>query len=187
MFGWIMPLPLAVPPTVTVLPPISTRTAASLVRVSVVRMASAKPAPSRSRPAATPSIPAEILVHRQVLPDDTRGSHGDLSSLYSQSLGRERLHLAGVLEPLLPGRRIGVAAVRHYRPHVTALHGLPRNTSGAPLTALRVNTAAVAHGVLGEEEAEIPPPSSPVPHTQPRRHEARRRRYSPGERLYSDC
>jgi hypothetical protein len=59
MFGWIMPLPLAVPPTVTIVPPISTRTAASLVRVSVVKIASAKPAPSR--PSATVSIPDEIL------------------------------------------------------------------------------------------------------------------------------
>jgi hypothetical protein len=61
MFGWIMPLPLAVPPTVTVTPPISTRTAASLVRVSVVRMASAKPAPSRPNSIEAAFIPDEIL------------------------------------------------------------------------------------------------------------------------------
>ena len=39
MLGWIMPLPLEMPPTFTVLPPISTSAAASLGRVSVVMMA----------------------------------------------------------------------------------------------------------------------------------------------------
>ena len=39
MLGWIMPLPLEMPPILTVLPPISTSTAASLGMVSVVMMA----------------------------------------------------------------------------------------------------------------------------------------------------
>ena len=45
--GSIMPTPLAMPPTVTGRPPTSTRAAASLVRVSVVRIASAASRPPR--------------------------------------------------------------------------------------------------------------------------------------------
>src|SRR5882724_141094 len=45
MWGSIMPTPLAIPPRVTVRPPISQRSAASFVRVSVVRMASAAACP----------------------------------------------------------------------------------------------------------------------------------------------
>ena len=61
MFGWIMPLPFAVPPTVTVFPSTSTSTAASLVRVSVVRIASANPEPSLPRFLDASTIPASIF------------------------------------------------------------------------------------------------------------------------------
>ena len=48
MFGWIIPAPLAIPPTVTVCPSISTCTARSLVCVSVVMMARARSCPPSS-------------------------------------------------------------------------------------------------------------------------------------------
>ena len=187
MFGWIMPLPLAVPPTVTVLPPTSTRTAASLVRVSVVRMASAKPAPSRPRPAATPSIPAEIFAIGRCSPITPVEATATSSSLYSQSLGRERLHLAGVLQPLLPGPGIGVPAVGNYHPHVSAFDGLPCNTERRAFDGVAREDGRRRTLVLGEEEAEIPPPSVPYPAHDPSSDESFRRRYSPRERLYADC
>ena len=58
MLGWIMPLPLEMPPTFTALPPSSTWAAASLGRVSVVIMAVAAPRePSGLRDFASAGTP----------------------------------------------------------------------------------------------------------------------------------
>ena len=61
MLGWIMPLPLAMPPRWQVLPPSSNSTAISLRTVSVVMMASAAAAlPSGFRPSASVGSPAAM-------------------------------------------------------------------------------------------------------------------------------
>ena len=60
-FGWIMPLPLAMPPRRQVLPPSVNSTATSFFTVSVVMMASAAAAPpSAASPAASAGMPASI-------------------------------------------------------------------------------------------------------------------------------
>ncbi len=59
MLGWIMPLPLEMPPTFTVLPPISTSAAASFAMVSVVMMAVAAAwEPSALRAFTSSGMPA---------------------------------------------------------------------------------------------------------------------------------
>ena len=52
MFGWIIPEPLHIPPTVTVFPPISISTAASFFSVSVVMMAFAASRPASRLPSS---------------------------------------------------------------------------------------------------------------------------------------
>ena len=61
MLGWIMPLPLEMPPTFTVLPPISASAAASFAMVSVVIMAVAAAwEPSALRAFTSSGTPAAI-------------------------------------------------------------------------------------------------------------------------------
>ena len=61
MFGWIMPLPFAMPPSRQVAPPASNSTAISLSSVSVVMMpsAAARP-PSADSPAASAGMPSAM-------------------------------------------------------------------------------------------------------------------------------
>ena len=55
MLGWIMPDPLAMPPSVTVFPPISSSTASSFSQVSVVMMALAAAVPFSREPFFSPA------------------------------------------------------------------------------------------------------------------------------------
>src|SRR5215204_655268 len=120
-------------------------------------------------------------------PDDTSRSYRNLSRLDPERLSCERLHRAGVLDAPLAGRRIGVTAVRHDRPHATSLHSLSRHHERRALDGVAGEHGRRLAGKLGEEEPEIPPPSITYPTRNPNRHKARGGSHTRGERLYSDC
>ena len=111
MLGWIMPLPLEMPPTFTVLPPISTSAAASLGRVSVVMMAVA---------AAWGALGAQGFhqlrdarwdgLHGQHLADDAGGGHHHVLGLDAQGLGGQIAHGLGFLHTVSVAG-VGVAGV----------------------------------------------------------------------------
>ena len=147
MLGWIMPLPLEMPPICTDLPPISTSAAASLAMVSVVMMAVAAPVePFGLRTFTSPGMPASIGSRGRVWPmtpvEATTTSWGSIPRAWAVSW-----HMAwafstpSALQVLaLPELQITALA----KPFsmfflVTRI--------GAPLTRFCVYTAAAAQGV----------------------------------------
>ena len=110
-WGSIIPTPLAMPPSVTGRPLISTRRAASLGRVSVVMIASAAARPPcgesaftslgsagriRSMGSGTPMTPVDAM---------STCWGGD-----AQEIAHQARHLAGVAKPLLARAHVGAAA-----------------------------------------------------------------------------
>ena len=108
MLGWIMPEPLAMAPSVTVLPPIEQARASSFFTVSVVMMARAaasEPSGPAVRPAAAAGIPARMAAMLRVWPmtpvEATTKSAGPvaraasraISSAYSWLMGQQALAL----------------------------------------------------------------------------------------------
>jgi hypothetical protein len=176
-----MPLPLAVPPTVTVLDPrhslffARVRGQNGLGEASLAQLAGRGPYPGRDP------------THRQTNPDDASRSHGHLARTYTQRLRSKLLHRARVLDAPLPRRRVGDAAVRHDRPYATALHSLPRHDERRPLERVAGKHGRRLARQLGEEKPQVLPPDTPHPAPNSGSHEANRRRYAAGTRLYSDC
>jgi hypothetical protein len=165
MFVWIMPLPLAVPPTVTVFPPTSTRATASFSRVSVVRMASAKPAWPNSPAAAR--TPAEILpIGKRTPMTPVEATATSLAPIHSASAVSSCIARASSTPPC-PVAALAMplfATTARTPPPSTA----PRvTTSGAPLTALRVNTAAASQGNSEKSNPRSLTPAAHTPHATP--------------------
>ena len=147
MLGWIMPLPLEMPPSLTVLPPVSTSAAASLGMVSVVMMAvAAALEPSALNDLTSSGMPAAMGSMGSTWPmtpvEATTTSWGSMP----QGLGGQIAH--GLCLFLAVGvAGVGVAGVADHRPGVSVGDVFPRHQMGAPLTRFWVYTAAAAQGV----------------------------------------
>ena len=165
MLGWIMPLPLAVPPTVTVRPPISTRATASFTRVSVVKIASAKPSPPSSPAAAL--MPAEILSIGNRSPmtpvEATATSSASIPSASAASLCIARA--SSTPRPPVAALAMPLFATTARTPPASTASRV--TTSGAPLTALRVNTAAASQGSSENRSPRSRTPEPRTPHATP--------------------
>ena len=142
MFGWIMPLPLAMPPRRQVFPAMVNSTAASFITVSVVMMPSAalwlpwaeSPAARAGRPSAigamfsgSPMTPVEATTTSSGRMDSAFAVRADICSAISIPLALQVLAL-----PLL---QITAWAVPSLRCALVTFRG-------APLTRLVVYTAA---------------------------------------------
>ena len=149
MLGSIMPEPLHIPPTVTVLPPMPTVTAASLGRVSVVitALSAARPAAGeRSSAAAARFIPARSLSTGRRWPitpvDATRTSDGSMPSSPAVASAES----SASFSPASPVQALAqpeFARIAWTRPLATIRRSY---CTGAAATAFVVNTAAAAHG-----------------------------------------
>ena len=113
MFGWIMPLPLAIAPMRTALPPTANSSAISFGWVSVVMIAVAAswlPASSAASLAAASGMP--LANGSMLMADDAGGGRQHVVRADAQLLGDD---VAGVLSQLhAVGRAgVGVAAVHN--------------------------------------------------------------------------
>ena len=146
MLGWIMPLPLEMPPRVTVLPPISTWAAASLGMVSVVIMAvaaakepsglkvftsSGMPSWMGSRGSTWPMTPVEATTTSWGAMPKALAASWHMASAFSTPSALQVLAL-----PELQMTAFAVPSARFF--WVTKM--------GAPFTRFRVYTAAAVQG-----------------------------------------
>ena len=187
MFGWIMPLPLAVPPTVMVLPPISTRATASFVRVSVVRMDSAKPSPPSPNSPDAALIPDEILSIGKWTPMTPVEATATSPALIPSASAASACIVRASSMPRSPVAALALPlfATTARTPPVSTASRV--TTSGAPLTALRVNTAAVSQESSEKRSPRSRLPASRTPHATPAAIKPEAAVTPRGERLYSDC
>ena len=109
--GSSIPTPLAMPPSVTGRPPTSTRSAASLGRVSVVMMASAAARPPWGERALTSfGKRRPDALHGQGDADDPGGGDEHVLGGDAQEIAHHRRHLARVAKPLVARAHVGTAA-----------------------------------------------------------------------------
>ena len=151
ILGWIMPLPLAMPPTVTVFPESSTVTAACLEWVSVVMMASAASRPassvSESAPASafTPSVIRSMGSCIPITPVDA--TRTESSGIPSASAAACAVCLQYCL-PCSPVHALAIPELATTAWTAAFFSTISRSqTTGAAFTTLLVNTPAARHGV----------------------------------------
>ena len=121
MLGWIMPEPLAMPVTVTVLPPIRTCRDAPLATMSVVMMACAASLQwPGARSACAAGRAAQDLVDRQRLQNHPGGKRQHLLRRNAEQLRNGRAGLPGAGEAFRAGARVGVAGVDDERADAAA-------------------------------------------------------------------
>ena len=148
MFGWIIPLPFAIPPRVHVTPSMSNRTATCLSTVSVVMIAFAALAlPSAERPSASsficfsngsigmicPMTPVEALMTRFTSMPRASAASWDIFSAFSIP---SALHVLAFLEFTMTACALLPDFFRCSLVTVT----------GAPFTLFCVYTPAATHG-----------------------------------------
>ena len=146
MFGWIMPLPLAIAPMRHSLPPSRKRSASSLRRVSVVMMPSAaSPLPSGESAATSAGMPAAIGAIGRGCPM-TPVEATSTSCACSPSACAVSSHICSAMSMpsalqvfALPLLQISAWALPSARCALVTV-------SGAPFTRLVVYTAAVCAG-----------------------------------------
>ena len=133
IFGCIMPLPLAMPPSLHVLPPAVNSTATSLSRVSVVMMASATSSlflPSAAQSGGMPVLKGSMLMRWPMTPvEATMTSSAAMpSSLASSAQVSSAISMPSALQVLaLPLLQMTARALPSARCFLVT-------SSGAPLT-----------------------------------------------------
>ena len=148
MLGWIMPLPLAMPPMWTVLPPTWASTASSLVTVSVVMMAWAAASLAsgeRSRAAYSSGRPASMTPTFSVCPM-TPVEHTSTSSGAQPTAFAAAAHMRSAFSSPWGAQALALPLLAMTARAVPSARWAFVTWMGAAFTTFLVNTAAAAQG-----------------------------------------
>ena len=165
MFGWIMPEPLAMPPTVTTRPPIPACLATVLGRKSVVKIACAASSPPETlRRAINAGNACVDAINRQQATDDAGRTHEYVTHGNGKLLCHGHRHRLRRRQPLCTRAGVGIPAIDDDRsPSMAIEDGADPGVTGAAATRFLVNTPAIGPLTSDTQRAKSRRPGFLIP------------------------